>query len=552
MIAVAKPPEGVELLPQQLSVAAGDTKSLSAVLSPSGSAGGVTYACENPEIASVDAGGRVKGIAAGETTVRATTYNGQSAGCSVKVVPEPQAITIVAGRAALGVGEKYLLDPQIAPIDVDASLSFSSSKPSVASVSGAGLVTAKKTGTAVITVKAYNGVKTAIKIQVKKAPSKVTAQIERTKLGLGEEARISGTLSSGSAGAVGFSSSNQAVATVDASGVIRTVGEGSAKITATTYNKKSDSLVIAVVHAPQSVAVSPKDVALGVGQSQVLTCALPKDSAGAVSYSSSDETIAKVDAKTGKLTAVGAGQATITATAYNGASDAMTATIKPAPEWVKLESASLSIGVGETRALSPIIPENSATTFSYATSAKKYVTVDTAGVLKGVKAGTAEITVKTYNGKWTTLSVSVMKAPSSLSLKTKQLTLGVGESRAMQYALPNGTASGVQAVSANPEVVAVGAGNLLTAVGLGEAVVTFSTFNGKTDSCTVSVVNAPTGISISPQGGVLGVGQTLALSAQVDAGKRLTAALFKLRPGDSDRVRGWTNHCQGASVRRRS
>ncbi len=516
-ITVVRAPEGVELLPQELSVAAGDTQRLAVVLS-AGSAGAVTFASDDPCVLTVDASGRVEGITEGETTVRATTYNGLEAACRVKVVAAPQSITILAARMVLGVGEKLPLETRVEPSDVDASIRYSSSKPSIATVSATGVVTAKRVGETTITVKTYNGIKATIRIRVKRAPTGIAAAVERKKLGVGEEMRVATTLSKGSAGAVTFISSNDAVATVDAYGMIRAVGAGSAKITATTYNKKKVQTVISVVPAPESVTISPRDAVLGVGQSQALGCALSPGSAGAVSYASSDETVAQVDIKTGKLTAVGEGQATITATAYNGPSDAMVATVVRAPDWVKLEPATLTIGIGESCALAPRIPDGSAATFTYATSAKKYVKVSAAGIVKGVKAGKAKITVKTYNGQTATMTVIVRRAPSAISLKTARLTLGLGESCTVPYALSKDSASAVQAVSANPEVVSVGAGNGLTAVGCGVAVVTFATFNGKTASCTVTVASAPTAISLSPQGGVLGVGQKLRLFAEIDLG----------------------------------
>lgn len=516
-ITVANAPEDVSIQPLELSVAAGDTERLAVLLS-TGSVGVVTYISDNPSILTVDESGRLLGLSEGETTVRATTYNGLEAACSVEVVAAPQTIAVVAERTTLGVGEKLRLGTSVEPSDVDVSVSYFSSKSSVASVSAVGVVTAKRTGTVIITVRTYNGVSAAVRIQVIKAPAKIAVKTARKELGVGEEMRITTALTKGSAGAVTYTSSNEAVATVDADGVIRAVGAGGAKITAKTYNNKKAALSIAVLPAPESVTVSPKEVALGVGQTQALACALSQGSAGGVTYASSDETVATVDPNTGRLTAVGEGQATITATAYNGVSDAMVVTVLRAPEWVKLEPATLYIGLGESRALSPLIPDGSVASFTYVTSAKKYVKVSGSGVIKGVKAGKAKITVKTYNGMKAAMTVTVLSAPTAISLEAERLTLGLGESGTLRYALSKKSASDVTAVSANSDTVSVGEGNLLTAVGLGETVVTYTTFNGKKDSCTVSVVNAPAVVSLDPQGGVLGVGQTLRLTAALDPG----------------------------------
>ena len=92
----------------------------------------------------------------------------------------------------------------------------------------------------------YNGVKTTIKITVKKAPTRVSIKAGKTALIVGEKTATSLTLSSGSAGYRTYSTSNEKIASVDQNGEITAVGSGSATITVRTYNGKTATVKIVV------------------------------------------------------------------------------------------------------------------------------------------------------------------------------------------------------------------------------------------------------------------------------------------------------------------
>ena len=100
-------------------------------------------------------------------------------------------------------------------------------------------MTAKKNGTAVITATTHNGKTAQITVKVVSAPSSVKFTLPRTKLGVGESTQGAVTLSRGSVGSYAFSSSNAAVATVDAAGNVTAVAPGKATITVTTFNRRA-------------------------------------------------------------------------------------------------------------------------------------------------------------------------------------------------------------------------------------------------------------------------------------------------------------------------
>jgi len=122
---------------------------------------------------------------------------------------------------------------------------------------------------------------------------------------------------------VTFSSNNNSVATVNASGLVTAIGSGSATITVTTQDgAKTDISVITVNSsnvAVTSVSLNPTSAALAVGGTQQLTATvLPSNATNkSVTYTSNNTGVATVNAS-GLVTAISNGTATITVTTVNG------------------------------------------------------------------------------------------------------------------------------------------------------------------------------------------------------------------------------------------
>ena len=136
---------------------------------------------------------------------------------------------------------------------------------------------------------------------------------------------------------VTWSSSDEGVATVDASGLVTAVSAGTATITATSDfdGTVSGSAEITVVDAIGGLDVTPETATVIAGDTEQLT-ATPTGVAGSpdtsVTWSSDDEAVATVDAS-GLVTAVTAGTAIITATSnFDGSvSDSAEITVVDGP-----------------------------------------------------------------------------------------------------------------------------------------------------------------------------------------------------------------------------
>jgi len=142
-----------------------------------------------------------------------------------------KSVTIKIGKknvtkknVELTVDEKATLKVTVKPAKSKKKISFKSNAPSVVSVSKKGKMTAKKEGSAKITVtvtdKAGKTKKTYVKVTVKGIePQNLTAKISKSELYIGETAQVQATITPWNATdkQINYTSSNNAVATVNQS-----------------------------------------------------------------------------------------------------------------------------------------------------------------------------------------------------------------------------------------------------------------------------------------------------------------------------------------------
>lgn len=163
--------------------------------------------------------------------------------------PEPTGITIAQGDSATAyMGNPLALKTKTTPKNAEKELTWTSSKPGVATVSGNGLVTPKKVGKTVITVTTANGLSAKITVKVVNAKSIKIKEGKRRKLTIYKKMTLHTKVSPSKVKPrLTWTSSNKKVATVSKKGVVKGVGLGTATITVTTANGKSAEIVIKVV-----------------------------------------------------------------------------------------------------------------------------------------------------------------------------------------------------------------------------------------------------------------------------------------------------------------
>ncbi|MEW5916496.1 MAG: Ig-like domain-containing protein, partial [Gemmatimonadota bacterium] len=195
---------------------------------------------------------------------------------------------------------------------------------------------------------------------------------------------------------VTWSSSNTAVAVVDASGLVTGVAEGTASITASVGSLKA-SAPTNVSRRPASVTVVPATASLNVGGTVQLSAEV-RDAAGnlitrSVTWQSSAASIATVSS--GLVTGVAPGTATITARVQNVSGSAVVTVNPPVGTVTIAASGNEPLEVGLTRQLSATATDANGqpitVTFTWSSSNTAILTVDQTGLVKAVSRGTASI-----------------------------------------------------------------------------------------------------------------------------------------------------------------
>ena len=163
----------------------------------------------------------------------------------------------------------------------------------------------------------------------------------------------------------------------------------------------------------KGISLNKDKLSLVEGKSETLTATVTPSNATnkSVTWTSSDTKVATVS--NGKVTAVKAGTATITAKTSNGKTATCTVTVKKktvSATGISLNKTKLSLVKGSSATLTATITPSNATDKSVTwTSSNTSIATVSKGKVTAVKAGTATITAKTSNGKTATCTVTVKK-----------------------------------------------------------------------------------------------------------------------------------------------
>lgn len=332
----------------------------------------------------------------------------------------------------------------VTPKTASKKVTFKSSAPGVVKVSSKGVMKAVKAGKATITVTSSSNRKITKKINVTVKNIVKNAVEDKVVIPLDKKKTLKLSLAV-KANTLSFSSSKKSVATIDSKGVIKAKKTGTAKITVkgkkgTAKNAKQTITVYVAKKSVKSVSLNTKKKVLTPGKTFTLkTKVNPSQAANVVTYKSSKTSVATVSSR-GKVKALKAGTAKITATTIDGKKKAVctvvvtkktvepsttakpaettseeTTTVKPTepatlgePTDIKLNRSSITLEYGASVTLrATITPEEVKDgTVKWTSSNAKVATV-TDGAILGVGEGDAVITAATVNGLKATCSVHV-------------------------------------------------------------------------------------------------------------------------------------------------
>ncbi len=338
--------------------------------------------------------------------------------------------------------------------------------------------------------------------------------------------------------AFSWASEDPLVATVDNLGLVTAVSPGGAAIAATSSDASGHMELLVIAPAPSAIDVRPPMVALTALSDTVWLTAIVLDQLGRVledaplSWASADETVVTVDSG-GLVTAAGEGTTRVTAT--SGEASAFAAvTVMQVVGSVVVTPAADTLLVGDTLRLVPEAFDVNAhpvagAAFSWSSSDPAVATVDTAGLLTGVRPGGATITATSGGtGGHMELLVSA-PVPTTIQVRPDSVRLeALGDTVRLSAELYDqlGRAiegAGVSWSSGDEAVAIVDSVGLVVATGVGTTRVAASA-GAASGVAAVSVMQVVDSVIVSPAIDTIAPGETLRLSAEAfDANARVVA-----------------------------
>ena len=378
----------------------------------------LNWTSDNKSVATVDGNGVVTPVKNGTCNITATTADGTNikGNCNITVDIKPQVVGLDKTSYTFNDTKNMQLKATILPNQAsNTKLNWTSDNKSVATVDGNGVVTPVKNGTCNITATTADGtnIKGNCNITVDfKVKSISFSTTSYTITSVNQTPSFRATISPSNAAnkSVKWTSSNENVAKVSITGVIKPVKSGTCKIIATTTDgtNLSASIDITVDIKATKITLDKTNINLtNEKYSDKITAKIePSEASDKVKYTSSDTSIATVSSD-GVVTAVGSGTCKITAAPTDGskvtASCDVTVDIKTTG--MKLDKTNYTFNKAETIKINPVItPSKASKKLTWASSNTKVAIVSSDGKVTPVGKGTCKITATTTDG--TNLSAS--------------------------------------------------------------------------------------------------------------------------------------------------
>lgn len=515
----------ISLSASTLLTKVGCTEKITATVTPTNADNrAVTWSSSAPTVASVDQSGNIiaKSVGNATITVKAKDGSGVTATCWVNVTDiKVTGITLNKTTLNIKTGATEQLTAKVQPTDAtNSKVTWSSNDKDVAEVDQTGMITAKKEGSAVITVTAQDGSGKTATCQVNVTDIKVSGiTLSASTLAMQTEdvkqlSVTNITPANATNKALKWESKNTWVATVDESGNVTAKNPGEATITVTAADNGGAQAICKVTVTERTAPVikvtqiqlSQTRASLNEGKELQLTATvLPTEATNqSLTWSSSVEGVATVDS-TGKVTAIKAGTTVITATAKDDSGISASCTVQVTVPTVKVTGITLnkttaSVVKGKTVALTATVTPDTATdkTIKWTTSNKNVATVSTDGVVTAKAAGTAIITATAVDGskvtatcKITVTNPVVKVTKVTLNKTTASVVKGKTLTLTATVTPTNATNKNVTWKSSNTKIATVDGNGKVTAVAAGTATITCTAADGsrKSATCKITVTN---------------------------------------------------------------
>ena len=432
-------------------------------------------------------------------------------------VVQAENISLSKSSISLRKGESYKLIATIYPENATSKeVVWKSSNENIVAISNTGVVTALEEGATTIVATTVDGSNLSaicdVVVQPTLAESLILDKSELT-LNVSEKIMLVATISPTSIPnkELRWTSSNDAIATVDKGGVVTAIATGEAIITVATTDGSNLSASCKVTVVPtlvESITLDKTEINLEATQTAELTATVLPELATnkVVTWKSSDESAAIVDAN-GVVTAIALGESVITATTTDGTNLSATCKVTVVPtlaETITLDKTEISLEATETATLIvTVLPElTTDKSVEWSSSNEAVAVVDENGVVTAVAVGEATITATTVDDSNLSASCKVSVVPTlAVSIELDQTEASVEEKSDLQLIatiLPEHTTNKEVAWSSSDKWVAsVDNYGLVTMYSAGEVIITAATTDGTNLSatCRINVYSGIDGVN---------------------------------------------------------
>ena len=488
------------------------------------------WTTSDPKVATVDGWGNVTAVGAGTCTVTVTSKQNQSVKADIKVTVSAandgktvQEIKLSKTAMNLTIGQKDISWVTMLPATAtNVDEIWTTSDPKVATVDGWGNVTAVGAGTCTVTVtsKQNQAVKADIKVTVSAANDGKTVQeikLSKTAMNLtvGQKDISYVTMLPTTATNVDeiWTTSDPKVATVDGWGNVTAVGAGTCTVTVTSKQNQSVKADIKVTVSAandgktvQEIKLSKTAMNLTIGQKDISWVTMLPATATNVDeiWTTSDPKVATVDGW-GNVTAVGAGNCTVTVTSKQNQSVKadIKVTVSAANDGktvqeIKLSKTAMNLTIGQKDISWVTMLPATATNVEeiWTTSDPKVATVDGWGNVTAVGAGTCTVTVTSKQNQAVKADIKVTvsaandgKTVQEIKLSKTAMNLTIGQKDISWVTMLPTTATNVEEIwtTSDPKVATVDGWGNVTAVGAGTCTVTVTSKQNQSVKADIKV-----------------------------------------------------------------
>ena len=432
-------------LPETASVKVGKNITLTPEILPANaSIQTVTYTSSVPGVASVDANGKVTGLAAGTTVITATSDDDatKQATCTVTVSNiDADSISLDQSTMTLTKGQTGTLTPTILPEDTTIrDVTWTSNKPNIASVSNTGVVTAHEVGEATITASTVNG-KTATCVVTVNPVYAETLSLNVSTLTLpklGDTFKLEPTVLPANADNkdVTYTVAPEGVVSVAEDGTVTALTAGTATVTASVAGANGPVTATCVVNVPKA---TPEKTAETAVQNQTKNVKFFVNTDEALTYTFGDNAIPEADiSKNGNEVTVTI-RPTTTESSEIVVKDSTGAPVATVPVTVEppvkygavIPGGTIVVKKNRTTA----VPEKKIENLTFSIQNKNpddptVATVDTDGKITGVNVGEAVLTVADNVGNTYIFNVVVPDSTFTAEFDPSAYNIKVGDTTA--------------------------------------------------------------------------------------------------------------------------